>query len=192
MHSWLLAEGSYLGWCTSYQSYFQGSEISEATFEFTLLHHWKVTRYQTLVARASLVAGFGWLGRRQLLLGSSTGLRGYDEYAFQGDRRIIYGFEHRIFTDIDIFIFRFGAAAFFDGGTAWTGSPLGGQRFHHSVGCGLRIENTKLQGAGLIRIDWAMNLDQGHATQVILSSSLPFSAFLNLDVATPAQALNGF
>jgi hypothetical protein len=192
MHSWLLAESIYFGWCASYQSYYEGLQSSESTLEFTLLHHWKVSRLQTLVARVSMAAGFGWLGRRQLILGSSTGLRGYEEYAFQGDRRIIYGVEHRVFTDLDLFIFRVGAAAFFDGGTAWTGSPIGGQRFHHSVGCGLRIENTKLQGSGLIRIDWAVNLDHGHATQVILSSSLPFSAFFNLDVASPAQALSGF
>jgi len=191
-HSWLLSEGSYLGWSASYQSFFEGLHRPESTLEFMLLHHWKVSRYHTLVARASMAAGFGWLGRRQLLLGTSTGLRGYDEYSFQGDRRIIYGVEHRVFTDVDIFIFRFGAAAFLDGGTAWTGGPAGGQRFHHAVGCGLRIENTKLQGAGLIRIDWAMNLDRGHATQVILSSSLPFSAFLDLDAASPAQALDGF
>ncbi|MGB2957764.1 MAG: POTRA domain-containing protein [Bacteroidota bacterium] len=193
MHSWLFGERNYWGWSASYQSYFEGSQSSESTLEMTLLHHWKISRYQTFVARVSMAAGFGWSGLRQLLLGASTGLRGYDEYSFQGDRRIIYGFEHRVFTDVELFIFRLGAVAFFDGGTAWTGGPVvGGQRFHHAVGCGLRIENTKLQGAGLIRIDWAMNLDRGHATQVILSSCLPFSAFLDLDVASPAQALDGF
>ena len=191
-HSWLLAEGMYGGWSASYQSYFEGSQRGESTLEVTLLHHLKVSRYQTLVARASMAAGFGWSARRQLLLGSSKGLRGYDECAFQGDRRVVYGIEHRLFTEIDLFIFRFGAAAFVDGGTAWTGGPVGRQRFHHAVGCGLRIENTKVQGAGLIRIDWALNLDARHTTQVILSSSLPFSAFLDLDVSRPAQSLDGY
>jgi len=71
---------------------------------------------------------------------------------------------------------------FADGGSAWYGdSPPARQHFSHAVGAGLRIENPKVQGAGLIRIEWAMNLDRLRGGQIIISSRVPFSAFLDLD-----------
>jgi outer membrane translocation and assembly module TamA len=153
------------------------------------LSHWKVSRYHTLVARLEVAAGFGWSGNRQMLLGSSTGLRGYAEGAFSGDRLIRYSLEHRVFSDLSVLFFRLGAAAFLDGGTAWFGGdPLGRKRFSNAVGMGLRIENTKVQGPGLIRIDVAMNLDERRMGHVTLSSALPFSAFLDLD---PSPSLFG-
>jgi len=178
----------YLGWEGSVTSYLGGSIGHETTLNLLLLNHVKVAELQTFLAWMTATAGFGWSDSRQILLGSSSGLRGYGEFDLAGDRRITYGIEHRIFSDIDIFIFRFGAAAFLDGGAAWFGeaSPFK-QRFHHSAGVGLRIENTKLQGTGLLRIDVAMNLDRGQFSQVILSSTLPISAFLTLDGAAGWQ-----
>jgi len=172
----------YLGWEGSVTSYLGGAIDHETTLNLLLLHHLKVSTLQTLVAWVTATAGFGWSPSRQILLGSSSGLRGFGEFDIAGDRRITYGLEHRLFSDVDIFIFRLGAAAFLDGGTAWFGeAPPAKQRFHHSAGLGLRIENTKLQGTGLIRIDVAMNLDRGQFSQVILSSTLPISAFLSMD-----------
>jgi hypothetical protein len=187
-HALVFGRGVYVGWEGSLTSYFGGAIDHETTLNLLLLHHIKPSELQTLVAWMTVTAGFGWSARRQILLGSSSGLRGFGEYELAGDRRITYGIEHRIFSDIDVFIFRFGAAAFLDGGTAWFGgSSPWKQRYHHGAGLGLRIENTKLQGAGLIRIDFAMNLDRGRFSQVILSSTLPMSAFLALDGSGPWQ-----
>ena len=178
----MFGQSVYLGWEGSVTSYFGRAIDNETTVNLILLHHLKVSKLQTLVAWVTAAAGFGWSSSRQLLLGSSSGLRGFGEFDLAGDRRITYGIEHRLFSEVDVFIFRFGAAAFLDGGTAWFGdAPPTRQRFHHGAGLGLRIENTKLQGAGLIRIDVAMNLDRGRFSQVILSSTLPMSAFLDLD-----------
>jgi hypothetical protein len=185
-HAMLLTERLYCGWSLSFHGYWGGSRKEEATVNVLLLQHFKFTRFQTLVAQVNAIAGLGWSGRRQLLLGSSTGLRGYGEATFTGDRMITYGIEHRLFTELNILFFRIGGALFLDGGAAWSGdAPPGRQRFSNAAGFGLRIENTKLQGAGLIRIDWAMNLDERKPGQIILSSRLPFSAFLDLDSSSP-------
>ncbi len=180
--AFLLSESAYLGISASARTFWGGSRSDETFLDLLLVHHARLSPYQTLVVQATASAGLGWSGIRQLLLGSSTGLRGFDEQALAGDRRITYGIEQRMFTDLKVLFFRLGAAAFLDGGTAWSGplSPVG-RRFSHAAGIGLRIENTKVQGTGLIRIDWAFNLDEGKPGQVILSSSLPFSAFLDLD-----------
>jgi hypothetical protein len=178
----LLTDRSYFGWNASFQGYWGGSRKEEGTVNVLLLHHLKISTFQTFVAQVNAVVGLGWSGRRQLLLGSSTGLRGYNEQSFAGDRMITYGLEHRIFTNMDLLFFRIGGALFLDGGTVWSGdAPPGRQRFSNAAGVGLRIENTKVQGAGLIRIEWAMNLDERKPGQIIISSRLPFSAFLDLD-----------
>ena len=70
-------------------------------------------------------------------------------------------------------------------------APPGRQRFSNAAGIGLHIENTKVQGAGLIRIDWAINLDEQKPGQIIISSKLPFSAFLNLDGVSGLGSLEG-
>lgn len=181
-HAMLLTDRFYVGWNASFQGYWGGTRKEEGTVNVLLLHHLKISTYQTIVAQVNAVAGLGWSGRRQFLLGSSTGLRGYGEKTFAGDRMITYGVEHRIFTNLDLLFFRIGGALFLDGGTVWSGdAPPGRQRFSNAAGVGLRIENTKVQGAGLIRIDWAMNLDERKPGQIIISSKLPFSAFLDLD-----------
>jgi hypothetical protein len=181
-HAMLLTDRFYLGWNASFRGYWGGSRHEEGTVNVLLLHHLKISSFQTFVAQVNAVAGLGWSGRRQLLLGSSTGLRGYGEKDFAGDRMITYGLEHRIFTNLDLLFFRIAGALFLDGGTVWSGdAPLGRQRFSNAVGAGLRIENTIVQGAGLIRIEWAINLDEQKPGQIIISSRLPFSAFLDLD-----------
>jgi hypothetical protein len=181
-HAMLLTDRFYMGWNASFQGYWGGSRKEEATVSVLLLHHLKISAFQTLVAQVNGVAGLGWSGRRQLLLGSSTGLRGYGESSFAGDRMITYSLEHRIFINLNLLFFRVGGALFLDGGTVWSGdAPPGRQRFSNAAGVGFRIENTKVQGAGLIRIDWAINLDEQKPGQIIISSKLPFSAFLNLD-----------
>jgi Surface antigen variable number repeat len=181
-HAMLLTDRFYMGLSASFQGYWGGFRPEEGTVSLTLLHHLKISNFQTFVAQVRAVGGLGWSGQRQLLLGSSTGLRGYAENSFAGDRMISYGLEHRIFTGIDLLFFRMGGALFLDGGSVWSGdAPPGRQRFSNAAGFGLRIENTKVQGAGLIRIDWAMNLDERRPGQIIISSRLPFSAFLDLD-----------
>jgi hypothetical protein len=184
-HSFLLPDESYLGWGLSAQQYWGGGWHGESTVSVVAVHHRKFSRLQTMVAQVELAAGFGWGGGRQMVLGSSTGLRGYPEGAFAGDRRIRYGIEERFFSDLTVFIFDVGAVAFLDGGTAWSGdTPLSRLHFSHAAGVGLRIENTKVQGAGLVRIDAAFNLDEGRAGHVTISSALPFSAFLDLDAVS--------
>lgn len=192
-HAMLLTDRFYLGWNASFQGYWGGSRHEEGTVNLLFLHHLKISNFQTFVAQVNAVCGLGWSGRRQLLLGSSTGLRGYREKSFAGDRMISYSLEHRIFTNLDLLFFRIGGALFLDGGTVWSGDAAPGrQRFSNAVGAGLRIENTIVQGVGLIRIDWAMNLDEQKPGQIIISSRLPFSAFLDLEGVAGILSLEGY
>jgi hypothetical protein len=63
------------------------------------------------------------------------------------------------------------------------------QRFHSSAGFGLRIENTKQSGSGIIRIDFAFNFDEKRFAQIIFSSDHLFRAFQNIENTSPKELL---
>jgi hypothetical protein len=185
MQSWAIGDDAYFSYQMDFSTFLGNTRYREETLCWSVLHYYKPRYDHTLVVRAGQVIGIDWSPERQLTLGMSDGIRGYRNNAFSGTRRVTYNIEERWLSPAQVWIFKLGAAAFFDGGSAWySHEPV---KFHNAVGIGLRIENTKQQGAGVIRIDLAYNADQRRFAEIIVSSSVFLSAFQDLGFIPPTR-----
>ncbi len=116
----------------------------------------------------------------QLLLGGSTGLRGYPLRYQTGTQRAVMTLEQRIYTDwFPLNLFRVGAAVFYDVGRAW-GDPAPGavnRGWLSDAGVGLRIFSDRSASDRVLHIDVAFPLDSDPAIkswQVYLRSRASF------------------
>ncbi|MDE2510607.1 MAG: hypothetical protein KGL74_05750, partial [Elusimicrobia bacterium] len=98
------------------------------------------SRNRTLIAHAEVAQGRRLDRENQIVLGGSSGLRGYRNESFVGGRAILFNLEDRFFFDGEWFhLVRFGGAAFFESGSAVPeGSGFSPARFKSDVGLGLR------------------------------------------------------
>ncbi len=95
----------------------------------------------------------------QLLLGGDSGLRGYPLRYQDGNGRLLFTAEQRIFTNFYPFhLVHVGGAVFFDAGRTWGGgaSELGWLR---DVGIGLRLSSSRSGLGNVIHVDLAFPLD---------------------------------
>ncbi|MGQ9818953.1 MAG: hypothetical protein ACUVQ1_03395 [Candidatus Kapaibacteriales bacterium] len=122
---------------------------------------------------------WNWSGVRQLLLDNNHYLRGYTLNELTGSNRIITNLELRYFPDIKFWIFYFSGVLFYDGGTVWNqGMEIIKSKWKNSAGFGLRIHNDKTAGRlGIIRFDFAFNLEKKKFAEIIVSSDQFFSIF---------------
>lgn len=99
----------------------------------------------------------------QIVLGGSTGLRGYKNNSFVGGKAVLVNFEDRFFFEGEWFhLARFGAAVFVDSGAvAPEREGLGWNSVKTDVGVGLRVASTRSRGGGVARIDLAYALNPG-------------------------------
>ncbi len=143
------------------------------------LGHYFLTPGIVLTARMHQQTVWNWNAFHQLILDNDMGLRGYPLNQLSGDNRLLSNIELRFFPHWDLWIFHLGAAAFFDGGFVWNqGTDLSLVHMHNAVGLGLRFYNSKVSGpAGILRIDFAYNLDDKKWAGIIFSSDQLFSAF---------------
>lgn len=183
MQALSLTGSYYLACGGSYSSLLGGSPVRETTLSWMLLQHVRVSQRHLIAARLSETLGSDWSQDRQLVLGSSAGLRGYGNYTLTGQRLALYNIEYRWYSGPDWWIFRPGVTLFVDGGTAW--NEQNARQFHHAAGFGFRIENTKQQGSGILRIDIAFNFDERRFTEISISSRQLFSAFAELGFLPP-------
>lgn len=97
-----------------------------------------------------------------LLLGGTSGLRGYPLRYQSGDSRLLFSIEERYFTDWYPFrLFRVGFAAFADAGRTWGRNALGNESagWLTDVGFGLRLVPTRSSAREIYHIDLAFPLD---------------------------------
>ena len=120
--------------------------------------------YQTLVAQISTVMGFDLGGRRQVILGGTSGLRGYSSWAFTGEKKLLLNLESRtifkggIFKKVESLIV-LGSAIFADVGYIWNGAACNLRGPKRSIGFGLRFSLPKLTESRVYRLDLAYPLD---------------------------------
>jgi hypothetical protein len=116
---------------------------------------------QTTVARIQLDRGWNLDEDVQFFADGDHGLRGYHLYAFEGDRRIVLNFEHRVFGDFEVLqLFTLGAAVFVDTGTAVApGEPLQFSSLKTDAGAGLRIGIARAASNTVLRLDAAYAFD---------------------------------
>jgi hypothetical protein len=166
-------------------SYFIGNTPNEMTISATALHFWRLAPDQTLLGRVTTTIGSHWAPSSQLTLGSFSGLRGYRSNEFAGQRLLLVNLEHRMFSMMNLWFFKLGAALFFDSGVVWNqGEGFGGQRFHSALGVGIQIESGKSLGNGIFRLDVAYNMDQKRIA-LVLSSDHVFRAFSGMEFIPP-------
>ncbi len=98
--------------------------------------------------------------QNQLELGGDTGLRGYKNTAFNGNKSMLMNLEGRVFYPKEfLHLFIFGAATFFDAGQVQpSGEKMALRDMQANVGAGLRIGLTRASGGSVIRIDMAYAL----------------------------------
>ncbi|MBK8574305.1 MAG: BamA/TamA family outer membrane protein, partial [Elusimicrobia bacterium] len=93
----------------------------------------------------------------QLLLGGTSGLRGYPVNAFAGNRLFQANFENRLFLVDEVFeFFGIGAVGFVDAGYVWPQgvSPVVGD-LRVGYGAGLRLHLTRASLGQVLRFDIA-------------------------------------
>jgi hypothetical protein len=116
----------------------------------------------------------------QLLLGGSTGLRGYPLRYQTGTERAVMTLEQRFYTDwFPLRLFRVGAAVFYDVGRSWGDSAPGAvnRGWVSDAGVGLRIFSDRSSSGRVLHIDLAFPLDSDAAAgswQLYLKSRAAF------------------
>lgn len=117
----------------------------------------------TLVAHAEGAFGRALDKDSQILLGGSTGLRGYKNYSFVGGKAVLVNFEDRFFFPGEFFhLMRLGAALFVDSGfVADEGANFAMRGIKSDVGVGLRAGSTRSRSGAVGRIDLAYALNRG-------------------------------
>ncbi len=116
----------------------------------------------------------------QLLIGGTTGLRGYPARYQSGEQRVLATMERRYYSSWYPFkLFRVGGAAFFDVGRAWGGlnqNTINGG-WLADAGVGLRIALDRASFANVFHADMAMPLNRAgdiKAVQFTVKTELTF------------------
>jgi len=130
------------------------------------------SRGRTLVAHVEAVQGRRLDLENQVILGGSSGLRGYKNDSFVGGRAILANVEDRFFFGGEWFhLLRFGGAIFAESGSAVPeGSGFSATRFRSDVGAGLRASSTRSTSGSVVRFDVAYALNGGPGgSRVVIS-----------------------
>ena len=116
---------------------------------------------QTLVSHLQFDEGWNLDRDVQFFADGGNGLRGYRLHAFEGNKRLVWNVEHRLFTGREILqLASLGAAVFFDTGAATpAGRPLKLSEFKSDIGVGLRIAISRASTNSILRVDAAYPLN---------------------------------
>lgn len=111
--------------------------------------------YATLAFRLAYWSDWDINGSNNILLGGTTGIRGYNKYFRTGNKKIILNVEDRFFTNMKFLSVMMGGAIFMDMGNVWNNNESFRLKdFNISVGGGFRFafeESSKK----IVRIDLA-------------------------------------
>lgn len=167
-HNRLFFGGRYDRWCHFSPTTFTRFEVSASgrflagafenvETELDLRHYYLGLPRQTLVFHAEQVWGRNLDGDRQLLLGGDSGLRGYDNRRFDGNKRLLLNVEDRAYIVFDwLHLLSVAFSAFADAGYVWRageGQDLGD--LQSNVGIGFLFDVTRGSGGTVIRLDYA-------------------------------------
>jgi hypothetical protein len=117
----------------------------------------------------------------QLLLGGDSGLRGYPLRYQDGDHRILFSLEQRVFTNWYPYrLFHVGGAIFFDAGRVWSNDPSKSAQIQgllKDIGFGLRLGSSRSSLGSIVHLDVAFPLDGDSSikrVQYLVTSSTGF------------------
>lgn len=119
------------------------------------------SRNHTIASRLFYESSFDRDGlASQQTLGESNGLRGYPAREFNGEQKLLLNLEYRFRTPLNYASIEIGGLAFFDSG--WVGARGSNEWLSQprsSIGGGIRIGSPQLLGSNIIRLDFALPLD---------------------------------
>ena len=128
-----------------------------AVTQIDLRHYYLGLPRQTLVVHAEQTWGHNLDGEKQFVLGGESGLRGYDNRRFDGNKRLLLNVEDRLYLVYDwLHLVSVALAGFADAGYAWRageGQDLGD--VVGNIGLGFRFDVTRGGSGTVIRLDYA-------------------------------------
>ncbi|KPK89490.1 hypothetical protein AMJ80_09705 [bacterium SM23_31] len=137
---------------------------------------------QTIAAKIELTDLDTPYPSKQEFLGETTGLRGYENRAFIGQRRLLINLEDRIFSNIQFWFIRLGGSLFIDSGKIWgEDKNFGAEDWHTGVGFGVRLGIPKFT-EGIVRIDFAFNLDKNKFSSLSISKGSYFNVLYPIEI----------
>ena len=176
---------TYFSNSVSLQGYVRDNNFQDATLSLSTQAYTKLNAENLVVARVNGIYGLKWNSSKQTFLDSPSGVRGLPSFSYSGNQKIILNIEDRFATNIHIWIFNIGGVLFSDFGIIGEqDKKIFSEKVYKSVGIGLRILNEKQQGSGITRLDLAYNINN-RAVEFIISTNQLFSAFNNIDIASP-------
>ncbi len=159
---------AFLGFQTLFQKNTLGS--------LRLQYYNKLLIRQTLAFNFEFNYGLDLEVTRPFLLGGDSGLRGFKAREFSGNKKILFNFEDRIFTSINILTVALGGVLFFDAGNVWpAGESINLRDLNYSIGLGLRLGYTKSPRSRVGRIDFAWPLSRGGGFGISIGVDQQFS-----------------
>lgn len=158
-------------------SAFKGATASYTYQEFLGLGFHRLSDDFLLAGSFRQQTSWRWNALRQLILDNDFGLRGYNANRFAGDNRLLANAEIRYFTGLDLWLFDFELAGFYDIGSVWDQSQkITESQFYSSVGLGLRFHSRKTSGEhSIFRVDFAYNMYDGKFGGIIFTTNQLFS-----------------
>jgi hemolysin activation/secretion protein len=151
---WRLGTKSILQATLSFTSRLDQGRAENAILDLRLLliRRFDTSLPQALVSRLEVTRGWNLDLDTQFFADGASGLRAYRLYAFEGDRRIIWNVEHRVYSGHELFqVVSPGAAVFFDAAAiAPKGSPMS---IKMDAGIGLRFAVTRASSVPILRVD---------------------------------------
>lgn len=175
----------FAGSSASVQGYRAQSGFEDVTLSFGAILAQKTHASGVVAANINGTFGSNWNPGAQLYLDSPNSLRGLPAFALSGDRRFVVNIEDRFDNGVSLWHFETGSVFFLDCGSIWSqGQGNLAPRFYKSVGYGIRIMNEGLLGPGVLRLDFAYNIDR-HQFEFIFTTGQLFSVFDGVDTASP-------
>jgi len=117
---------------------------------------------QTFVSRLQLDRGWNLDRDVQFFADGVTGLRAYRVHAFEGNKRVVWNLEHRVFAGREfLHLISPGLAVFFDTGmVAPAARSLSLSQFKSDLGVGLRFAISRAADNGIVRVDAAYPINR--------------------------------
>jgi len=159
---WRLSQSSFLKARLSYETRLDAGPQNEIlSGSVAWVRKFDVRILQTLVSRLQFDLGWNLDRDVQFFADGANGLRGYRLHSFEGNKRILWNVEHRVFSGREILqLASLGAAVFFDTGAATPpGQPLKISDFKSDVGIGLRVAISRASTNSIARVDVAYPLN---------------------------------
>lgn len=159
---WRISPTSFVRADLGFQTRLDGgleNGIASATVSY--VRKFDTALLQTLVSHLQYDQGWNLDRDQQFFADGANGLRGYRLHSFEGNKRIVWNIEHRLFSGREVLqLASFGAAVFFDTGAATPeGRPLNLSEFKSDVGVGLRIAISRASSNSILRVDAAYPLN---------------------------------